>query len=93
MRSRAGSVAAPQLTTSRHQKDKTLIVGKVKFYNSEGRFGYIQQDHSTEQFRVLGSALARAGIKGLREGQNVKFDTHTDPDSGRIVVDTLEIGS
>lgn len=72
-------------------KDRTLIAGKVKFYNSEGRFGYIQQDRSTDQFRVLGSALTRAGIKRLSEGQRVNFDTHTDPDSGRTVVDKLEI--
>ncbi len=68
-----------------------MIAGKVKFYNAERRFGYIQQDQSTQQFRVLGSALARAGIKRLSEGQSVNFNTHTDPESGRIVVDTLEI--
>lgn len=68
-----------------------MINGKVKFYNSEGRFGYIQQDQSTKQFRVLGSALVRAGIKRLSEGQSVNFNTHTDPDSGRTVVNTLEI--
>jgi cold shock CspA family protein len=68
-----------------------LVTGKVKFYNSERRFGYIQQDQSKEQFRILGSALARAGIKRLSEGQSVNFDTHTDPTSGRQVVDTIEI--
>ena len=68
-----------------------MLAGTVKFYNSEQRFGYVQQANSTTQFRVLGSALVRAGIKGLSQGQKVNFDTHTDPDSGRTVVNALEI--
>jgi hypothetical protein len=36
-------------------------------------------------------ALERAGIQGMREGQNVKFDTQNDPRSGKIAVSIIEL--
>ena len=79
------------LCSGRSPGGTKLISGKVKFYNSERGFGYVQQTRNQEQIRVSGSALARAGIKRLSEGQRVTFDTHIDPQSGRQVVDTIEI--
>jgi len=71
--------------------DRPLLAGTVKFYNSERRFGYIQQANDTKEFRVLGNVLVSAGIKSLSQGQKVNFDTHTDPESGKIMIGTIEI--
>ena len=65
--------------------------GTVRFFNSERGFGYIRTEGSGSDLRVLPSALRKAGIKRLNEGQNVRFDTHTDPDSGKTVVNNIEI--
>ena len=40
---------------------------------------------------VHATALERAGIQGLREGQKVKFDTQADPRSGKTAVGTIEL--
>ncbi|SDR01553.1 cold shock domain-containing protein [Pseudovibrio sp. Tun.PSC04-5.I4] len=68
-----------------------MINGSVEFFNSEQGFGYIQQEGSASQFRVLRASLIRAGIKKLTERQKVRFDTHTDPVSGKIHVNNIEI--
>ncbi len=67
-----------------------MINGTVKFYNAERGFGYIKPDNGEKDVRVLLSALSRADMKSLAQGQKVKFDTHTDPDSGKVAVHTIE---
>ncbi len=69
----------------------TMIKGTVKFYNAERGFGYIKPDDSEKDVRILLSALSRADIKSLTQGQKVKFDTHTDPDSGKVAVHNIEV--
>jgi hypothetical protein len=41
--------------------------------------------------RTCSSALERAGIAGLREGQKVAFDTRNDPRNGKTAVGTIEL--
>src|SRR5204863_349004 len=40
---------------------------------------------------VHATALERAGIQSLHEGQKVKFDTQNDPRSGKVAVGTIEL--
>ncbi len=68
-----------------------MIDGTVKFYNTEQRFGYIQAEGETRQIRVPLSALMRAGLTMLTVGQKVKFDTHTDAESGKLTVNHIEV--
>jgi CspA family cold shock protein len=65
--------------------------GTVKFYNDQKGFGFIQPDHGEKDVFVHATALERAGISGLREGQKVKFDTKNDPRNGKIAVGTIEL--
>lgn len=65
--------------------------GTVKFYNGQKGFGFIQPDGGGRDVFVHATALERAGIPGLQEGQKVSFDTQTDPRSGKISVGTLAI--
>ena len=47
--------------------------GTVKFFNSSKGFGFIQQDGGGEDVFVHISAVERAGLEGLAEGQQLKF--------------------
>jgi len=68
-----------------------MTSGTVKFYNDQKGFGFIQPDNGEKDVFVHATALERAGISGLREGQKVKFDTQSDPRSGKIAVGTIAV--
>jgi CspA family cold shock protein len=68
-----------------------MNTGVVKFYNGQKGFGFIQPDNGEKDVFVHATALERAGLTDLREGQKVKFDTRNDPRSGKIAVDTIEM--
>ena len=68
-----------------------MITGTVKFYNDQRGYGFIQPEDGQKDVFVHATALERAGIHGLREGQKVKFDTETDPRSGKLAVGTIEV--
>jgi CspA family cold shock protein len=67
-----------------------MTTGTVKFYNDQKGFGFIQPDNGEKDVFVHATALERAGMSGLREGQKVKFDTENDPRSGKVAVKTIE---
>ena len=68
-----------------------MTSGTVKFYNSQKGFGFIAPDNGDKDVFVHATALERAGIMGLREGQKVSFDTATDSRSGKLAVRTIEV--
>jgi CspA family cold shock protein len=69
----------------------TMDTGTVKFYNGQKGYGFIQPDHGEKDVFVHATALERAGISGLHEGQKVKYDTQSDPRNGKIAVGTIEM--
>jgi CspA family cold shock protein len=68
-----------------------MDTGTVKFYNDQRGYGFIQPDNGQKDVFVHATALERAGISGLREGQKVRFNTENDPRSGKIAVGTIEV--
>jgi len=60
--------------------------GTVKFYNDQRGFGFIQPDGGGKDVFVHATALERAGMRGLAEGQKVSFDTQEDRRTGKIAV-------
>jgi cold shock protein len=65
--------------------------GTVKFYNSQKGFGFIQPDDGGKDVFVHATALERAGLRGLNEGQKVSFDTQEDRKTGKIAVGTIQV--
>ena len=65
------------------------MTGTVKFYNSQKGFGFIQPDGGGKDVFVHATALERAGLRGLNEGQKVTFDTQEDRKTGKIAVGTI----
>jgi CspA family cold shock protein len=57
--------------------------GTVKFYNSTKGFGFVQPEDGSKDAFVHVTALERAGISGLNEGDKVQFDLETGRD-GRV---------
>ncbi|MFY9639737.1 MAG: cold-shock protein [Rhodomicrobium sp.] len=66
-----------------------MNTGTVKFYNGQKGFGFIQPDNGGKDVFVHATALERAGIRNLVEGQKVSFDTEEDRRTGKIAVSTL----
>jgi len=48
--------------------------GKVKFFNAQKGFGFIQRDEGGEDVFVHISQVERAGLEGLAEGQELQFN-------------------
>jgi CspA family cold shock protein len=67
-----------------------MNTGTVKFYNDQKGFGFIQPDDGGKDVFVHATALERAGIRALREGQKVSFDTEQDRRSGKIAVGNIQ---
>jgi cold shock protein len=51
-----------------------MPVGTVKWFNAQKGYGFIQPDDGAKDVFVHISAVERAGMTGLREGQKVSFD-------------------
>ena len=64
--------------------------GTVKFYNDQKGFGVIQPDDGGKDVFVHVTALERAGLRGLVEGQKVSFDTQQDRRTGKIAVANIQ---
>jgi CspA family cold shock protein len=62
----------------------------VKFYNEQKGFGFIEPEDGGKDVFVHATALERAGIGRLVEGQKVSFDTELDSRSGKTAVATIE---
>jgi CspA family cold shock protein len=55
-------------------KGATMINGTVKFYNSTKGFGFITPDAGGKDAFVHVSAIERAGMSTLADGQKVSYD-------------------
>ena len=64
--------------------------GTVKFYNDQKGYGFIQPDNGGKDVFVHVTALHRAGLQGLAEGQKVAFDTAEDRRTGKLAVDNIQ---
>jgi len=51
-----------------------MASGTVKWFNSTKGFGFIQPSDGSKDAFVHISAVERAGLTGLREGQKIQFD-------------------
>ncbi|HXQ66676.1 MAG: cold-shock protein [Alphaproteobacteria bacterium] len=51
-----------------------MSVGTVKWFNATKGYGFIQPEDGSKDVFVHISAVQRAGLQGLREGQKVKYE-------------------
>lgn len=57
--------------------------GKVKWFNDQKGFGFIEPNDGGEDVFVHISAVEKAGMRTLREGQVLTFDVQKDPKKGK----------
>ncbi len=67
-----------------------MTLGTVKFYNDQRGFGFIQPEDGSKDVFVHATALERAGMHSLTEGQKVSFDTEIDRRSGKTAVGNIK---
>lgn len=63
--------------------------GTVKWFNSQKGFGFIQPVNGGQDVFVHISAVERAGMSSLNEGQNVSFDIVADRRTGKSAAENL----
>ena len=67
-----------------------MATGTVKFFNSTKGFGFIELGNGQPDVFVHISAVERAGLRSLVEGQKVSFDIVQDRRSGKSAADNLQ---
>jgi cold shock protein len=60
-----------------------MPVGKVKWFDARKGFGFIEPEGGGSDVFVRISAVERAGLSNLAEGQRVSFDEQRDPKRGK----------
>ncbi len=65
--------------------------GTVKWFNAQKGFGFIQPDTGGADVFVHISAVERAGLMGLNEGQKISFEVVADRRTGKSSADRLQV--
>jgi CspA family cold shock protein len=63
--------------------------GTVKWFNGQKGFGFIQPDDGSKDVFVHISAVERAGMQSLNEGQKIEFEVVADRKTGKSSADNL----
>ena len=67
-----------------------MTTGTVKFFNATKGFGFIQPDTGGADVFVHVSAVERAGMRTIVEGQKVSFDVVKDARTGKTAAENLQ---
>ena len=66
-----------------------MATGTVKWFNSTKGFGFIQPDSGGADVFVHISAVERAGLRGINDGQKISYEMVQDKKSGKMSADQL----
>jgi CspA family cold shock protein len=64
--------------------------GVVKWFNGQKGYGFIQPDEGGADVFVHISAVERAGLRSLNEGQKVTYELERDARSGKVSAGQLQ---
>ena len=67
-----------------------MTTGTVKFFNATKGFGFIQPDNGGTDVFVHVSAVERAGMRSIVEGQKLSFEVVKDARSGKSAAENLQ---
>ena len=67
-----------------------MATGTIKWYNPQKGYGFIQPDDGGSDVFVHISAVERAGLRGLQEGQKLSFELERDKRSGKTSAGNLQ---
>lgn len=66
-----------------------MTSGTVKWFNAQKGFGFIRPDDGSTDVFVHISAVERAGLNSLADGQKISYEIVTDRRSGKSSADNL----
>jgi CspA family cold shock protein len=66
-----------------------MSTGTVKWFNAQKGYGFIQPDDGGKDVFVHVSAVQRAGMQTLREGQKISYELTQDRRTGKSSADRL----
>jgi cold shock protein len=67
-----------------------MATGTVKWFNTQKGFGFIEPSDGSKDVFVHISAVERAGMRSLNEGQKVNYELTADRRTGKSSADKLE---
>ena len=70
-----------------------MHTGTVKWFNAQKGFGFIQPESGGRDIFVHISAVERAGLRGLAEGQRITYELIVDTRSGKTSADQLRVAA
>ena len=68
-----------------------MATGTIKWFNSEKGFGFIQPETGGTDVFVHISAVERAGLRSLVEGQKLQYEVVADRRTGKSSADNLQL--
>ena len=74
-----------------HLGDSYMATGTVKWFNATKGFGFIQPDDGGTDVFVHISAVERAGLSSLNEGQKISFEAKVDSKRGKTSAENLRV--
>jgi len=67
-----------------------MATGTVKWFNGQKGYGFIQPDNGGQDVFVHISAVERAGLTGLRDGQKISYEVESDRRTGKQSAGNLQ---
>ncbi len=67
-----------------------MAIGTVKWFNGQKGYGFIQPESGEPDVFVHISAVERAGLSGLVDGQKISFEPQRDPKRGKVSAENLK---
>ena len=68
-----------------------MATGTVKWFNETKGYGFIQPDDGGADIFVHISAVERAGLRSLNEGQKITYELEQDRRSGKMAASNLQV--
>jgi cold shock protein len=86
----ANRFMVPAFNTLQFRLGLRMATGTVKWFNATKGFGFIQPDDGSTDVFVHISAVERAGMRGLNDGQKITYELVKDRKSGKMSADNLQ---